>query len=230
MPIFTTDKNGTPVRWTSKRTLSRLNEELGSAFVAERHEVRRLRDLRALDKTAWNHLMELYQEATERADLLAITLDMANDKNVEMEIDTTALIDARHEALREIRILREQRANDAAVLDESRRMRTSLSRRVAETIDERELAMRNLNQAQGCIARLIQERDEAQRNVAETNRIVDVLRAKVDCPDYDSHEAVIDSVDALLHACAEADAERMAAVGRSGRLGTKRIRTILGRS
>lgn len=223
MPIFTTDKNGTPVRWTSKRTLSCLNGELAAAFVAERHEVRRLRDLRALDNIAWNHLMELHQEATERADLLATTLDMANDKNVEMEVGTTALIDARQAASHEIRVLRDQRRNDAVALDESRRMRTSLSRRVAEAIDERELAMRNLDQAQGCIARLIQERDE-------NNRIIDVLRAKVDCPDYDSHEAVIDSVDALLHACAEADAERMAAVGRSGRLGTKRIRTILGRS
>lgn len=195
MPIFSTNKTGDTVRWISKRTLQASLDSMAANFLAERHETARLRSILTTDNIAWGDLVAAFQDLVDEN-------DNTQRQNVELN--------------RHITTLTEQRATDAAVLNESRRVRTTLADRIAVLVDERNNLQREV--------------DHLQRESAEAVRRLDVATALNDRLDDGAYESAVDSIDALLHACSEADADRMAAVGRAGRLGTKRIRTILGRS
>lgn len=202
MPLFTHNSEGSPVRWTSKKALHALNEQLAAGFVAERLKNIRLRAIMTTDNQAWDDLLAAYQDVAEEN-------ERAQRAIVEMN--------------RHITTLAKQRANDAAVLNESRRGREVFAERIANLDDENRSLRGRLGGANAGIDLLTRERDEARR-------LLGVANALNDCLDDGSYEGTEANVVALLDACDQADAERMAAVGRAGRLGTKRIRTILGRS
>lgn len=187
MPIFETDPNGTPRRWTSKADLRTKAKELAALVVEERHETIRLRQQVISDTHAWDYLKQEYAASRAEVDDLKLKIEAIG---LALKATEDALHVSADYALEYQRVAR--------------------------------YAKENVDTAQGEMARLILERDEARAALAQ-------VRADWDADaEAELAEDLLEKVYELSLACQEVDEERMAREGRHGRLGTPRIRAIFG--
>lgn len=208
-PIFSTDSNGTPVRWISKRKLRFDLEHYVHAFVAERNHtavlradlknreatITNLRQQMASDNTAWTHLMGLHAELQEQVDMLGAERNMLREVGEALKAENDRMVHGNA-------VLVEQRRNDQRVLDESRKIRVGLNDQLEA---QGKMLMATRNEMNGAVAKLIDERDQARAALQAERKFSDALNTGVDLLVQEKADAKIqlDEATAALHAANE---------------------------